>query len=134
MLWPMLVRFFRLHLSFCDNFLTERSARILPVTACIAKAIELNPKYVKAYYRCATVPSFEDISLCFVDNWWMNRRAMAHLQVLKPHQAVSDLKKVMALEPNNAEVKKQLESTQKMVRKIEFEKVCARFMDKWCGC
>lgn len=51
---------------------------------------------------------------------------MCHLQILKPQQAVLDLKKVVALEPKNAEVKKQLESTQKMVRKIEFEKVRSR--------
>lgn len=49
---------------------------------------------------------------------------MCHLQILKPQQAVSDLKKVLALEPKNTEVKKQLESTQKMIRRIEFEKVC----------
>lgn len=48
---------------------------------------------------------------------------MCHLQILKPQQAVADLKKVVALEPKNAEVKKQLESTQKLLRKIEFEKV-----------
>lgn len=48
---------------------------------------------------------------------------MCHLQILKPQQAVSDLKKVLALEPKNTEVKKQLESTQKMIRRIEFEKV-----------
>lgn len=48
---------------------------------------------------------------------------MCHLQILKPQQAVSDLKKVISLEPKNTEVKRQLESTQKMVRKIEFEKV-----------
>ncbi|KAA1476032.1 phospho protein phosphatase, partial [Dentipellis sp. KUC8613] len=63
-------------------------------------AIELNPKYAKAYYR----------------------RAMCHLQLLKPHLAVSDLKKVLALEPQNQSVRQQLESTQKLVRKIEFEK------------
>jgi serine/threonine-protein phosphatase 5 len=35
---------------------------------------------------------------------------------------VADLKRVLALEPNNATVKQQLESTQKLVRRIEFEK------------
>ncbi|KAI0066098.1 protein phosphatase 5 [Artomyces pyxidatus] len=66
----------------------------------LGRAIELNPKYVKAYYR----------------------RAMCHLQLLKPHLAVADLKKVLALEPHNAQVRQQLDSTQKLVRKIEFEK------------
>lgn len=50
-------------------------------------------------------------------------RATCHLQTLNPKLAVADLKRVMALEPGNATVKSQLESTQKLVRKIEFEKV-----------
>lgn len=49
-------------------------------------------------------------------------RAMCHIQILKPQLAVADLKKVVALEPQNAQVRKELESTQKLVRKIEFEK------------
>lgn len=65
-----------------------------------SRAIALNPKYAKAYYR----------------------RAMCHIQTLKPQLAVADLKKVMALEPHNNQVKLQLESTQKLLRKIEFEK------------
>jgi serine/threonine-protein phosphatase 5 len=47
---------------------------------------------------------------------------MSHIQILKPQQAVADLKKVLALEPQNAQVRKELESTQKLIRKIEFEK------------
>ncbi len=47
---------------------------------------------------------------------------MCHIQILKPQVAVADLKKVLALEPQNAQVRKELESTQKLVRKIEFEK------------
>lgn len=55
--------------------------------------------------------------------FWSNRsRAMCHIQILKPQLAVADLKKVLALEPQNAQVRKELESTQKLVRKIEFEK------------
>ncbi|TFY81347.1 hypothetical protein EWM64_g2659 [Hericium alpestre] len=65
-----------------------------------SRAIEINPKYAKAYYR----------------------RAMCHLQLLKPQLAVADLRKVLALEPQNLAVKAQLESTQKLVRRIEFEK------------
>lgn len=51
------------------------------------------------------------------------RRAQCHLQMLKPQLAIGDFKKVLALEPNNQTVKTQLEATQKLVRKIEFEKV-----------
>ena len=49
-------------------------------------------------------------------------RAMCHIQILKPQLAVADLKKVLAIEPQNAQVRKELESTQKLIRKIEFEK------------
>lgn len=47
---------------------------------------------------------------------------MCHIQILKPQLAVADLKRVLALEPQNAQVRRELESTQKLVRKIEFEK------------
>ena len=47
---------------------------------------------------------------------------MCHIQILKPHLAIADLKKVLSLEPQNAQVRKEFESTQKLVRKIEFEK------------
>lgn len=43
--------------------------------------------------------------------------------MLKPQVAVGDFKKVLAIEPNNTTVKQQLEATQKLVRRIEFEKV-----------
>ncbi|KAJ3571693.1 hypothetical protein NP233_g3592 [Leucocoprinus birnbaumii] len=64
------------------------------------KAIALDPRYVKAYYR----------------------RATCYLQTLKPQLAVTDFKKVLALEPNNETVRQQMVSTQKLIRKIEFEK------------
>src|SRR6266849_5044802 len=55
--------------------------------------------------------------------WFLPRsRAMCHIQILKPQLAVADLKKVLAIEPQNAQVRKELESTQKLIRKIEFEK------------
>ncbi|PAV18517.1 phosphatase 5 [Pyrrhoderma noxium] len=64
------------------------------------KALELDPKYVKALYR----------------------RALCHLQSLKPQLAVADFKKVLKLDPKNALAKSQLEITQKLIRKVEFEK------------
>ena len=51
------------------------------------------------------------------------RRAQCHLQILKPQLAIGDFKKVLEIEPHNKSVKQQLEATQKLVRKIEFEKV-----------
>lgn len=45
------------------------------------------------------------------------------MQVMKYQAAVTDFKKVLALEPQNETVRGQLVSTQKLIRKIEFEKV-----------
>ncbi|ELU38454.1 phosphoprotein phosphatase [Rhizoctonia solani AG-1 IA] len=66
------------------------------------KAIALDPKYVKAYYRL--------------------RRAVCYLAILKPQQAVTDFKKAVQLDPKNANAKTQLDATVKLVRRIEFEK------------
>ncbi|KAL4074176.1 phosphoprotein phosphatase [Scleroderma citrinum] len=65
-----------------------------------SKAIEIDPKYTKAYYR----------------------RATCYLQIAKPQIAIADFKKVLAFEPKNETVRTQLTATQKLVRKIEFEK------------
>jgi len=65
-----------------------------------SQAIELDPTYAKAYYR----------------------RATCYLQILKYSQAITDFKNVVKLDPKNELVKTQLASTQKLVRKIEFEK------------
>nr|GAT45456.1 phosphoprotein phosphatase [Mycena chlorophos] len=64
------------------------------------QAIQLDPKYAKAFYR----------------------RALCQLQVLKPAAAVTDFRKVLALEPKNEAVRAQLTATQKLIKKIEFEK------------
>ncbi|KAF8639532.1 hypothetical protein AX17_001437 [Amanita inopinata Kibby_2008] len=65
-----------------------------------SQAIQLDPKYAKAYYR----------------------HAICHLQILKPQAAVADFKKVLLLEPKNETVRTQLVATQKLIRRIEFEK------------
>ncbi|KAJ7925006.1 phosphoprotein phosphatase [Mycena leptocephala] len=64
------------------------------------QAIQLDPKYAKAYYR----------------------RATCYMQILKPQAAVTDFRKVLAIEPKNETVRGQLVATQKLIRKIEFEK------------
>lgn len=43
--------------------------------------------------------------------------------MLKLQLAVADFKKVLSLETNNETVRQQMVSTQKLIRKIEFEKV-----------
>ncbi|GAA6006865.1 PP5 family serine/threonine-protein phosphatase [Rhodotorula paludigena] len=67
------------------------------------RAIELDARAVKAYYR----------------------RAIANLAILKPKAAIVDLKKVISLEPNNAAAKAQLDATQKLVRRLAFESAIA---------
>ncbi|KAG7098779.1 hypothetical protein E1B28_000686 [Marasmius oreades] len=64
------------------------------------QAIHLDPKYAKAYYR----------------------RATCYIQILKHQSAISDFKKVLAIEPNNETVRMQMVSTQKLLRRMEFEK------------
>ena len=56
-----------------------------------------------------------------------DRRATCYLQTLKYKQAIADFKKLLALEPQNQLVRMQLDSTQKILRKAEFEKVRVRF-------
>ncbi|KAF8608507.1 protein phosphatase 5 [Ceratobasidium sp. AG-I] len=51
-----------------------------------------------------------------------DRRAQCYLAILKPQQAVTDFKKVVQLEPKNANAKTQLDATVKLVRRMEFEK------------
>ncbi|KAJ7045719.1 phosphoprotein phosphatase [Mycena alexandri] len=65
-----------------------------------SQAIQLDGKYAKAYYR----------------------RATCQMQILKPQAAVADFRKVLAIEPKNETVRAQLLATQKLIRKIEFEK------------
>ncbi|KAF9263346.1 protein phosphatase 5 [Marasmius fiardii PR-910] len=49
-------------------------------------------------------------------------RATCYIQILKHQSAISDFKKVLTIEPNNETVKLQMVSTQKLLRRIEFEK------------
>lgn len=63
-------------------------------------AIALDPNYAKAYYR----------------------RATCYLQTLQYKLAIADFKKLLTLEPQNQLVRTQLDSTQKILRKTEFEK------------
>ncbi|PCH43789.1 protein phosphatase 5 [Wolfiporia cocos MD-104 SS10] len=63
-------------------------------------AIQLDPKYAKAYYR----------------------RATCYLQTLQYKQAIADFRKLLTLEPQNQLVRTQMDSTQKIMRKTEFEK------------
>ena len=70
-------------------------------TNVIAKAIEINPSYAKAYYR----------------------RGLSYLAILRPTDAVKSFKSALKLDPGNTAIRSQLDATIKLVRRIEFEKV-----------
>ncbi|KAG2755256.1 phosphoprotein phosphatase, partial [Suillus brevipes Sb2] len=82
-----------------------------------SKAIEVDPKYAKAFYRYVTGCGYICLKLSARIS-----RATCYLQIAKPQLAVADFKKVVALEPRNTIVQSQLTATQKLVRRIEFEK------------
>lgn len=100
--------------SFCLSRFATFSFQFL-----LARAIELDPKYVKAYYRLVCCFNF---CLCEL-SLTLNSRALCHLAIVRPQKAVVDFKKVLQLEPQNKLAKTQLETTQKLIRKTEFEKV-----------
>ncbi|KAI0675292.1 Metallo-dependent phosphatase-like protein [Trametes maxima] len=81
-------------------WLTRYENYVLKERYIVGAAIELDPKYAKAYYR----------------------RATCYLQTLRYKQAIADFKKLLSLEPQNQLVRMQLDSTQKILRKAEFEK------------
>ena len=47
----------------------------------------------------------------------------SYLAILRPTDAVPDLKKALSFEPNNKAIRDQLQMTVKLIRRIEFEKV-----------
>ncbi|KAF8326704.1 protein phosphatase 5 [Cantharellus anzutake] len=63
------------------------------------RAIEIDPGYVKAYYR----------------------RALCQLAVLRPQFAIPDFKKCLALDPHNKLAKTQLDATTKLLKRMQFE-------------
>lgn len=65
----------------------------------LARAIELDPRFVKAYFR----------------------RALGNLAIMKPKAALVDLKRVLQLDPNNLPAKAQLDSTSKLLKRLQFE-------------
>ncbi|KAK4050596.1 Palmitoyl-protein thioesterase 1 [Microbotryomycetes sp. JL201] len=63
------------------------------------RAIEIDERAVKAYFR----------------------RALANIAIMKPKAAVVDLKKILSIDPNNASARAQLDATQKLLRRLQFE-------------
>ena len=50
------------------------------------------------------------------------------MQTLQYKRAISDFKKLLVLEPKNDLVRVQMDSTQKILRKTEFEKVSSSWL------
>jgi hypothetical protein len=57
------------------------------------------------------------------------RRALCQLAIARPQKAVTDLKKVLSIDPQNKLARQQLDATQKLIRKAEFEKVVSTSVD-----
>ncbi|KAI9158755.1 serine/threonine-protein phosphatase [Paramyrothecium foliicola] len=62
------------------------------------KAVELNPKLVKAYYR----------------------RGLARTAILRPKDAIDDFKECVKLDPSNKDARLKLEECKKIVRQLAF--------------
>lgn len=75
---------------------------------------------MKAYYRLVVPRGLFSILLRFISK---DSRATCYLQTLRPQFAVVDFKKILAIEPKNETVRQQMVSTQKLIRRTEFEKV-----------
>lgn len=82
--------------AFCEFKLEQHGLAIEDST----KALELDPKNSKAYYR----------------------RGQANLSILDSKKALSDFKNALKLEPNNKSIKAFVEDTQKLIRRLAFEK------------
>lgn len=53
------------------------------------------------------------------------------MQTLKYKLAIADFRKLLTLEPQNQLVRTQLDSTTKIMRKVEFEKVRVPWTISW---
>ncbi|TFK73939.1 protein phosphatase 5 [Pluteus cervinus] len=90
----------------------------------LTRAIEIDPKYVKAYYRRVPVPVVLPSAYRLYSRFLS--RAKCYMQMMKPQDAVTDFKTVLVLEPNNDTVKGELAATRKYIRMKDFEKAIGR--------
>ncbi|KAH2155983.1 Palmitoyl-protein thioesterase 1 [Aspergillus fumigatus] len=107
--WPTAVEFYTQAIDKYDrepSFFSNRAQAYIKLEAygfAIAdatKALELDPSYVKAYWR----------------------RALANTAILNYREALKDFKAVVKKEPNNRDAKLKLAECEKLVRRLEFEK------------
>lgn len=105
--WPTAVDYYTKAIALNDKeptFYANRAQANLKteafgyVIADATKAIELNPSFVKAYYR----------------------RALAHIAILRPGEAAKDFKAVLKIDPANKDAKLKLAECQKIIRQNAF--------------
>ncbi|TDZ22462.1 Serine/threonine-protein phosphatase T [Colletotrichum orbiculare MAFF 240422] len=105
--WPAAINFYTQAIELNDKepaFFTNRAQANLKseaygyAIADCSKAIELNPKFVKAYFR----------------------RGLAHTAILRPKDALGDFRECIRLDPNNKDAKLKLDECKKIVRKLDF--------------
>ncbi|ODM22157.1 Serine phosphatase T [Aspergillus cristatus] len=107
--WPTAVDFYTKAIEKYDkepSFFSNRAQAHIKLEAHgfaivdATKALELDPGYIKAYWR----------------------RALANTAILNHREALKDFKAVVKREPNNRDAKLKLADCEKLVRRMEFEK------------
>ena len=105
--WPTAIDFYTKAIGLDDSdptFFANRAQAYIKseaygyAIADATKAIQLNPNFVKAYYR----------------------RALANTAILKPKKALTDFRTCVRLDPNNRDAKLKLADCQKIVRQLDF--------------
>lgn len=107
--WPAAVDFYTKAIEKYDkepSYFSNRAQAYIKLEAHgfaivdATKALELDPGYIKAYWR----------------------RALANTAILNHREALKDFKAVVKREPNNRDAKLKLADCEKLVRRVEFEK------------
>ncbi|KAK5993208.1 Serine/threonine-protein phosphatase T [Cladobotryum mycophilum] len=105
--WPKAIDFYSKAITADDSeptFFTNRAQAYIKSEAYgyaisdASKAIEINPKLVKAYFR----------------------RGLARTAILRPKEAIDDFKECVRLDPSNKDARLKLEECKKIVRQLAF--------------
>ncbi|KAH6658782.1 serine/threonine-protein phosphatase [Verticillium dahliae] len=105
--WPTAISFYTQAIDLNDKeptYFTNRAQGSIKAESygyAIAdcdKAIALNPKLVKAYFR----------------------RGLAHTAIIRPKEALKDFRECIRIDPNNKDAKLKLDECRKIVRKLDF--------------
>ncbi|EGY18027.1 hypothetical protein VD0002_g4258 [Verticillium dahliae] len=105
--WPTAISFYTQAIDLNDKeptYFTNRAQAHIKAESygyAIAdcdKAIALNPKLVKAYFR----------------------RGLAHTAIIRPKEALKDFRECIRIDPNNKDAKLKLDECRKIVRKLDF--------------